>query len=128
MKKAFNVIGILAGIVIIICGLYLIFQFDVHYLGDLAYGYTFGADFYTEQYSATMKAANNIKELGEYLDEVFSFASIGMGLITASIGAAITCYFGSKLCDMNEAANTIPKAAANEPAASEDVIDSLPDL
>ena len=53
-KRIFDVIGIIAGILIIVYGVKLS---DNGYYGTLTSDAIFGADFYTEQYAATKHAA-----------------------------------------------------------------------
>lgn len=59
-EKAFNLIGLILGAAIILAGI-LIMANDSTYLSytTRADSYTFGADYYTEQYAATRAAVNN---------------------------------------------------------------------
>ena len=75
-----------------------------YYGGTSTKDYAFGADFYTEQYTATKHASDNIIELGEYMSdamksqmEVFGGFAMAFGIIVALIGGVITCYFGCKM-------------------------------
>ena len=99
MKKMFRTVGMILGIVVVVLGLYLAFGFGESYHGSSTYSYSFGADYYTEQYQATENAADNILALGEYIDSLVSFGLKVTGLIIAAFGGIITCYFGCKKTD-----------------------------
>ena len=99
MKKTFRTVGMVLGIVVVVLGLYLAFSFGESYHGSSTYSYSFGADYYTEQYQATENAADNILALGEYIDSLASFGLKVTGLIIAAFGGIITCYFGCKKSD-----------------------------
>ena len=99
MKKMFRAVGMILGIVVVVLGLYLAFGFGESYHGSSTYSYSFGADYYTEQYQATENAADNILAIGEYIDSLVSFVLKAAGLIIAAFGGIITSYFGCKKTD-----------------------------
>ena len=99
MRKTFRTVGMVLGIVVVVLGLYLAFGFGESYRGSSTYSYSFGADYYTEQYQATENAADNILALGEYIDSLASFGLKVTGLIIAAFGGIVTCYFGCKKTD-----------------------------
>ena len=87
MKRAFSIIGIIVCIAIIFMGINLL---SVKIELESAAFALFGADFYTEIYSATRYAANNIKTLAEFIYTVMAYLMISVG----SIGF---CFFCVKL-------------------------------
>ena len=130
MKKNSSIAGIILGIVIIALGFYLAFGYDGYpFSGTRTMGYTFGADYYTEQYAATENAANNVLELGKYFQGITEFILATVGLIVAAFGGVISCYFGCKLADIKNppvAAPTAPITVKEE--TPEEVAEELPDL
>lgn len=70
-EKRWNFIGMLLGVFVIFIGIYFIFDPPTFWSTSSARSYTFGADYYTEQYEVTRVAAvntavtaNNIRDLG----------------------------------------------------------------
>lgn len=120
MKKKFSIAGIVVGVLIILLGLYLAFGYsDYVFNGSSTYSYTFGADYYTEQYAATENAADNILALGNYLRYVIDFLFVAVGLLFSAMGGAVVCYFGCKLADVNEAVTASPAAEIQQESADE---------
>lgn len=119
-QKVCCICGIIIGIIICLQGIFL--TYDVIENGSsMRYtdSYTFGADFYTEQYTATMHAANNLANIGWLLTE---FTSIFGGFI-ACIGASLVCYFTYKLADISKQA-----ASRQKKEVPDSINDELPDL
>ncbi|MBQ8979845.1 MAG: hypothetical protein IJ080_08865, partial [Oscillospiraceae bacterium] len=85
MKRIMCITGIIAGALMIFFGIKLcgISFYDRSFLLSAI---TFGADFYTEQYSVTRQAALGINELGKLLEDVFN----GVGMLSAAAGLATT--------------------------------------
>ena len=63
MRKAFRTVGMVLGIVVVVLGLYLAFGFGESYRGSSTYSYSFGADYYTEQYQASEAKQDKAKAL-----------------------------------------------------------------
>ncbi len=89
MRKTFSTVGMILGIVIVVMGLYLAFGFSSSYNGTSTSSYSFGADYYTEQYQATENAADNIMALGEYQEKLVDFSFKIIGLIVSAFGGVI---------------------------------------
>jgi hypothetical protein len=129
MKKFFSVVGIVLGIVIIILGLYLAFGHkSFKYTGAETLGYVFGADFYTEEYSATENAADNILALGNYLAEVTKFILFVIGLLFSAFGGVIVCHFGCKLSNAKNNQKNPAVSGTIEPEALIETSEELPEL
>lgn len=113
MKKAFSVIGIIIGALIIALGMYIIFVFEIHsgasYKGSNTSSYKFGADFYTEEYAATKNASDNVNELGEFAEStvnsitriVYDIKNL-VGIFVSLFGGAVFCFFFCKLDESND--------------------------
>ena len=127
MKKKFSISGIVVGVIIVFIGVYTIFGFRMSYIGARPSSCTFGADYYTEQYGATRNAANNIAELGEFIDESSDFAFRIIGLVIIAFGCVTICYFGCQLAD--EVDPPLPPAPIIiKQDAQKNFEDELPDL
>lgn len=111
MKKKFSIFGIFLGLVVAFIGLCLILGFKENYHGSTTLSYSFGADFYTEEYNATENAANNIEELGYYFENVIKFVLKVMGFLVIALGGVIICYFSCKLAEVNN--NSTPISQLN---------------
>lgn len=99
MKKVFSLIGIVIGIAIIIFGIRLASINIYGYSGSYTSSYTFGADYYTEQYAATRNTANNLDNFAEYAERVVEKTMPCIGVIVALFGAAVSCFFGCRFAD-----------------------------
>ena len=96
MKKIFCIVGIIVGVIMIIMG------FSVHgiqettnyYLPD---AFSFGADYYTDQYEATRDTALNIAYLGYDIQDYFNYGIATLGKFFGLLGAVVVCFFGYKL-------------------------------
>ncbi len=96
MKKIFCIVGIIVGVVMIIMG------FSVHGIQDVPNYYTpeafsFGADYYTDQYEATRDTALNVAYLGYDIQDYFNYGIATLGKFFALLGAVVVCFFGYKL-------------------------------
>ena len=91
-ESIFNLIGIICGIAIIILGANIVSTpADYSYTRSVT-SYTFGADYYTEQYAATEAIvdntaviADNISELSNKLTNYFGLIFIVSGILTTLI-------------------------------------------
>lgn len=113
MKKAFSVIGIIIGALIIALGMYIIFVFEIHlggsFEGNSTSSYKFGADFYTEEYAATKNAADNINELGDFAESTvnsitrmtYDIKNL-VGIFVSLLGGIVICFFFCKLDESND--------------------------
>ena len=119
MKKVFCIIGILIGIFIMYLG-FGITQKDIGLGSSLDTHITFGADFYTYEYEATARAANAVKNVGWYIEDVFN----SMGFFIISIGGVVVCYFG---CVLTDTMKKNPVALPTTPTPGTQA-DELPDL
>ncbi len=96
-QKLVNIIGVCVGIAIVIAG------FQVIASGNISIGiqhissYTFGADFYTEQYAATTSAVNELNEIAQGLTEGINILIRACGSIISAIGASLSLRFASAL-------------------------------
>lgn len=118
MKKAFSIIGIIMGALIICLGLYIVNVSGVidTYTGAFTSSHKFGADYYSYQYAATVDAADNVKALGKYISHNAEFGYKVLGLFVAFLGATIICVFGCKLgeaFEKNASNNVKPNADSN---------------
>lgn len=97
MKRVFSIIGVIIGILMIVLGLKLYGNINaISYNGSLTSGYTFGADYYTEQYAATKNTADNVNALGSYVENSIKATGSTVGLFISLLGCVVICYFGSK--------------------------------
>ncbi len=90
MKKVlpnlFVMIGVVVGIVVLILGISLLAQET----GELqTMDNIYGADFYTDSYEATARAANNVLAMTDVLVK-------GMGYLLIAFGLFDICLFGQK--------------------------------
>ena len=89
MKKIWSYAGILAGILTIILGFTVLHHDYGH--STINHLYTsYGADFYTDIYRATVTCSNKLIEASYTLAK-------GFGYLLISLGLAETCLFGSKI-------------------------------
>ena len=91
--SGFAVFGIVLGLALIAVGIYMSskkmgYSFDI-YETDAS----FGADFYTYEYSATRSAAMNTGNIGHLLEGIYKDA----GVIVSIIGGVVVAYFGRNL-------------------------------
>ncbi len=92
MKK-FCTIGIVTGVVLVILGVVMLgLSAKVVYR---AYDSSFGGDFYTYQYRATVR-------IGETIEFIGSSAFLAGGIGTIAFGILVICYFGCKLQSVSE--------------------------
>ena len=87
-EKSYNLMGIIVGIIIIIAGILIMFTPADSYTTRSVKSYTFGADYYTEQYAATEAVvgntavtANNLRELGAKLAQYVGLAFVFSGIL-----------------------------------------------
>jgi len=120
MKKVFSIIGICMGILTVIFGSIMLAAdiYDNHC--STAGSYAFGADFYTEEYRATAKAANNLYNVSRGIENIYRSS----GFLVILFGGVVISYFG---CIYADTKKTIPAVAqaVNNPGNR---VDDLPDL
>ena len=107
MKKAWNILGIVFGVLAIVFGIIILTQ-DTGYHPDSA---SFGGDFYTYSYKATRAAALNI-------DALLKVVKLSFGFLMFVLGGADICYFGQK-CEKVSTEKTAIDVAADEPVKEE---------
>ena len=115
IKKEFKVLGIIAGIALMILGFILAFTFDGNFYGSQARDCEFGGDYYTEQYGATQKVTQNLSGLGNYIEQATAFGFKMAGLIVMALGLAVIAYFACKVTITDEYSQPTPSSASDEP-------------
>lgn len=140
MKRTiFNVLSIIVGIAMIIVGVNFNSNPAGKWTGSSPTSYTFGADYYTEQYEATRIAANNISatartigNLSEKLANYVGFAFIFAGILVclSSLKKLVVEFEPAKSSAMPEAPiatePTNPTAAPEVPESTS--TDNMPNL
>lgn len=104
MKKKFCIAGMILGIILTIYGLSFSLGKSVHYNAETPLDYSFGADYYTEQYAVTRDVALNVARAGNTFENGMNFMITFSGNVTAAMGLIVVCYFGVKLAVAKEAA------------------------
>ncbi len=104
MKELFCSLGIVVGVLMIVFGLHT--ASESRFLGETTYKVEFGGDFYTEIYSVTKDAVEDINKLGDVIAEIEK----AFGYFVSLLGAMIICLFGSKLCEKKEVNVVVPEA------------------
>ncbi|MBQ3049381.1 MAG: hypothetical protein IJC94_05445 [Oscillospiraceae bacterium] len=109
--KGFNVVGVLLGIAVVIWGIVFMFTPADHYSTYSSKSASFGADYYTYQYEATVDAvhntavtANNIRDIGRKL-AVYSGSAFVVG------GLLIVLHYGKCLAVCSASAEDAKKEA-----------------
>jgi len=104
MKKeeTFNIMGVIVGIIIIVAGCYVILNPAETYSTSPLNSYTFGADFYTEQYAATKTAAGNAAVAANNLRELGGKLALYYGMTFVFSGILVCLSYGKKLACSNE--------------------------
>jgi len=112
MKKIWNLVGAIVGVIVIIMGIAFIFTPADTFSTESVKDASFGADFYTYEYQATQAAAhntavtaNNMRELGEKLALYAGMAFVVAGLL-------ITLHF---LKEMTSEPKAAPQAVLVQP-------------
>lgn len=100
-KNTLAIIGVIAGIAAIICGIVML-SLSVGGQYNYTPGITFGGDFYTHIYSATQNAANNVGGVYFAVEDLFNIIKLGFGLIFIIGGIVIACSFGMKIDSTSE--------------------------
>ncbi len=107
MKKFACILGIILSVALIALGAYTMLEgltgvqlgdktlklTSPNFSGDTASSSSFGADFYTYSYRATRYAANNVDELGDYLQEVVD-TGMGTAMIVAGLFGLLLSFYG----------------------------------
>lgn len=85
LKKTFNLVGMIDGVLSIIFGL-VVFGSSI---GSMEIDHSYGGDAYTGMQNASAQAANNIYELSGMI-------KTGLAGLLIVVGIALVCYFGAK--------------------------------
>lgn len=96
-QKLVNIIGVCVGIAIVIAGFQVIASANISIGIQHVSSYTFGADFYTEQYAATASAVNELNEIAQGLTEGINILIRACGSIISAIGASLSLRFAIAL-------------------------------
>ena len=96
-QKLVNIIGVCVGIAIVIAGFQVIASANISIGIQHVSSYTFGGDFYTEQYAATTSAVNELNEIAQGLTEGINVLIRACGSIISAIGASLSLRFASAL-------------------------------
>lgn len=117
-KKTWNLIGMLVGLAILICGMVFATTPPESYSTDSTDYATFGGDFYTYEYDATRVAASNAAVTAANIRELGKFLAHGFGATLIATGALTFVCYGKKFCTEATAAQweDIPKPIMEEPA------------
>ena len=93
-RSGFAVLGILMGILIIVIGVIMIIAANskLYSFRDYVREASFGADFYTYEYSATRIAVMNTGQLGIVMKDLMTLG----GAFIALFGFIVIAYFGEK--------------------------------
>ena len=83
------------GIIVVAFGIYCMIC-SCSYNGTYSEYASFGGDFYTYSYEATMNAANNVRALGYTVEEAANVLMKGIGMLLIAIGAFEIIYFMDK--------------------------------
>lgn len=95
MKKFACALGIILSIALLALGVYILVDGipEASFSGLTVSSTSFGADFYTYSYRATRAAANNVDELGEYVEDA-SDLMMGSGLTIAGLFGLLLSLYG----------------------------------
>ena len=127
MKKIFCAAGLILGVLIIAMGYKFGHDFEERFHGTSTTSYSFGADYYTEQYAATKHAADNINSLGDYYQEVTEFGIKSISGFVMAFGGVVVCYFGCGLFDtLKTKKETASVVVKNE--TTKDISEELPEI
>lgn len=117
-KKTWNLIGMLVGSAILICGIIFAANPPETYSTDGTDYATFGGDFYTYEYDATRVAARNAAVTANNIRELGSFLAHGLGAALIAAGALTIVCYGKKFCTETAAVQKedIPEPKTEAPA------------
>ena len=97
-KRIWNLIGMLVGLAILICGIVFAANPPESYSTDSTDYATFGGDFYTYEYDATRIAARNAAVTANNIRELGKFLAHGLGAVLIAAGALTFVCYGKKFC------------------------------
>ncbi len=106
LARIISLAGVVAGVLVIIFGIIVMGSYSGSWSDTST---SFGGDFYTYSFRATARAGNNVKNLGEMLQQAFGFLLIAMGLFDC-------CFFGLKYAAVPK---ELPEATPEVPAEPE---------
>lgn len=91
-KKIVAIAGMAVGAVVVIMGIWCM-MFECSYYGSYSDYASFGADFYTYSYQATMNAANNVQKLGYVVADAANAIVKAFGMLLIAVGAIdVVCF------------------------------------
>ena len=96
-EKIFNIIGVVAGIILIILGIYFLDTPAEYYITNTPNAVEFGADFYTYEHEATVAAAKNAAVTANNLREFSGKVTVYYGTTIIILGAPVTYVFVRKI-------------------------------
>lgn len=110
-KKKCAVIGIVLGLVMIVFGIITAANPPETFHTETASNARFGADFYTDEYEATMKAANNVSAVGSDLRELGVLTAKAAGFAFIFSGLFTILIFSIKYIEFDEKEKVVLSAA-----------------
>ena len=95
VKRVFSILGIIAGLALIILGLYVWYEFSTRFSYSLVTAEltSFGGDYYTYEYKATRLVGMHLADIWFGIQNFLKIC----GFVIAGFGLAFTCLFGCKL-------------------------------
>lgn len=103
-QKFWNLTGAILGVLVIIVGIYFIRTPASSRYTSTADSASFGGDFYTYEYEATQKAANNVAAVADNIGNVGAKLALYNGSLFIVIGLVMVLHFGKLYsCDSREA-------------------------
>lgn len=129
MKKAFSLIGIISGLVVILLGILVmtgVFGARTDYASSASYTYdsgyaTFGADFYNYVVNNAEEAASASRTVASNLNSIAGFLKTVCGIMLMAFGLFMVCLFGCKL----EKKTSAQYIAAPKPESAEPVLTEM---
>ena len=120
-ERTWNLIGFVAGLILIVVGIVYIATPADHYSTSTTDSATFGADFYTYEYRATRAAASNAAVAANNLRELGGKLALYNGTLFMVLGLGFALHFGKLVfVEKEEPAAAAPaESPAPEPASEE---------
>lgn len=114
MKKKLCITGIVLGVLLTVIGLKFALTGKINYDGEIPSDYSFGADYYTEQYATTRDTAIDIVKVGNCIEKEFHMMFQLSGFTVAIMGLIVSCYFGMQFSDIKEKEQAAAAAVPTE--------------
>lgn len=120
-ERTWNLIGFVAGLILIVVGIVYIATPADHYSTSSTDSAAFGADFYTYEYRATRAAASNAAVAANNLRELGGKLALYNGTLFMVLGLGFALHFGKLVfVEKEETAAAAPaESPAPEPASEE---------